>query len=883
MTRRSAGFLAWLLLIPTRRTTADEPIPPASVRFAAASPAEVPDFQRHVLPLMGRLGCNGRACHGSFQGAGGLRLSLFGYDFDADHKALLADDTGRFDAEAPELSLILQKPTLAIPHKGGKRLEADSWAYQVLARWIESGAPPADGRSHFARLEVIPAEIRLAADSPAVPLRVVAHWADGSAEDVTCLTRFRTNDEAIAEVSPEGLVSPRGAGDTHIVAFYDNGVAAVPVLRPVSDRVGPDAPERPTPTEIDRLVLAKLRKLGIVPSELCTDAEFLRRATLDLTGSLPTPEEARAFAADSRPGKRANKIDELLGRPAYAAYWTNRLCEVMGDSPRAFPNSIGGDRMARRWYEWIQRRVAENAPYDELIAGIVLATSRRPDQSYADYLAEESSYDRDDAPADYATRPTMPYYWARRTVRTADDRALNFSYAFLGVRLECAQCHKHPFDQWTQNDFKDFTAFFGRVAYGNAPGTKEAIQELEKTLELGDRKGNDRQRELTRLVKQGKVVPWPEVFIAPPGRRPRPAKGEAKPPRGPTGPTPRVLGGDAIDLAGDADPRGPLMEWMRRPDNPYFARAFVNRVWASHFGHGLIDPTDDLNLANPPSNAELLDALAGSFVRSGFDMKALHREILRSDAYQRSWRPNDTNRQDERNFSRAAIRRLPAEVVIDAVAQATAADAALPAFATVMESRSFGPIQGAGAKRRANDYAGRVFGRSARDTNCDCSRSDEPNLLQAVFLQNDGEVLSALDQKDGWIAEQEKRLREAPAHTTEDLSARVAVIEKRLDRARKAGSKGDAVHKRLEERLAALRKPAESRAASPDSGAPLDLSADDRRDLIERAYLRTLGRTPDASELAASLAYFETASDPVAGLRGILWALLNTKEFITNH
>jgi hypothetical protein len=761
-------------------------------------------------------------------------------------------------------------------------MDAESWAYRLIARWIESGAPPADGSSKFARLEVTPTEIRFGHDGEATPLRVVAHWQDGSREDVTCLARFRTNDEAIAEVSEEGIVTSRGAGDTHIVAFYDNGVAAVPVLRPVSDRVGPDYPEVPTPTEIDRLVVAKLRKLGTVPSEVCTDAEFLRRASLDLTGSLPTPEEVRAFLDEPSEDKRVRKIDELLERPAYAAYWTNRLCELMGVSPRAFQNSIGGELTARRWYEWLQRRIGENTPYDELIAGIVLGKSRRPDQSYEDYLAEESSYYREKDRADFAARPDMPYYWARRTVRTPDDKALNFSYAFLGVRLECAQCHKHPFDQWTQNDFKDFTAFFRRVTYGNAPGTKQAIQEIEKGLDLGDKKGNVRQRELTKLVRQGKVVPWPEVFIAGVNRRPRPAKGEDKPPRQ-VGPTPRVLGGPAVDLEERDDPRAPLMAWMRQSDNPYFARAFVNRVWANHLGRGLIDPPDDLNLANPPSHAELLDYLAETFVRSGFDIKALHREILRSDTYQRSWRPNDTNRLDERNLSRAIVRRLPAEVLLDAVAQATASDAALPGFATAMESRAFGPIQGAGAGRRANDYAGRVFGRSARDTNCDCSRSDEPNLLQAVYLQNDGEVLTALDRKDGWITEQAERLKKAPeADPADELSARIEAIEKRLSKARKANPAADAARKRLEDRLASFRKQLEKREKARSDGPPT-ASRETIQEWIDQAYHRTVNRPPDASEQAAALAFFDSAPDPIAGLRGVLWALLNTKEFITNH
>jgi Protein of unknown function (DUF1549) len=441
-------------------------IPPASQRFASdETDAEAPDFQRHVLPLMSRLGCNGRACHGSFQGRGGFRLSLFGYDFKADHEALLAKDSHRVDAETPELSKLLQKPTLAISHKGGKVVEEDSWAYRLLLRWVEAGAKGVDegGATHFDRLEVSPGEVVFGSDGQSVPLKVVARWADGTAEDVTCLCRFRTNDESIAQVGPAGVVTSQGKGDTHVVAFYDNGVSVIQVLRPVSDRAGPKYPDVPTPTKVDTLVVAKLRKLGIVPSDLCDDAEFLRRVRIDLTGTLPTPAEVEAFLADPRPGpvKRAAKVDALLDAPEYAAWWATRLCDLTGASPQMFAGQLNNAEIVRHWYEWIARRLRENMPYDKIVEGIVLATSRLPGQSFDEFVKQETSYYRSSAPADFSCQPTMPYFWARRrNFNTPDEKALGFSYAFLGVRLECAQCHKHPFDQWTQDDFKKFTAFF---------------------------------------------------------------------------------------------------------------------------------------------------------------------------------------------------------------------------------------------------------------------------------------------------------------------------------------------------------------------------------------------------------------------------------------
>ncbi|MEO6809243.1 MAG: DUF1549 and DUF1553 domain-containing protein, partial [Isosphaeraceae bacterium] len=719
-----AAIAASVLLAATvspASADADALVRPVSERFAVPEVKEVPDFQRHVLPLMGRLGCNGRACHGSFQGQGGFQLSLFGYDFKMDHDALLKKDSGRVDPEAADLSKVLQKPTLTIPHKGGKRMELDSWQYQVLFHWIDGGAKGVTEASHFERLEVTPAEIVFQREGETVPLHVIAHWADGTREDVTCITRFRTNNESIAEIDENGVVTSKGQGDTHVVAFYDNGVAATQVILPVSDRVGPTYPDVPTPTKIDELVVAKLRKLGIVPSELCTDEEFLRRVSLDLTGTLPTPKEVETFLADPSSNKRAAKVDELLERPTYAAWWATQLCDITGDSRRNFQGQVASEEMARHWYEWIERRVKENTPYDELVAGIVLGTSREPGQDFDDFIKQQSTYYRDKDPVDFATRDTMPYFWAKRNARKAEEKALNFSYTFLGVRLECAQCHKHPFDQWTQDDFNRFTAFFDGVRYGTPADARQRTKELTESFDL-PKNGGQARKQLDLLVRKGKVVPWQEVYVIPrkPAARPGKKK-QAKVTGASRVITPKVLGGDVVDLEGSQDPRKPLMDWMRSPENPYFAKAFINRVWASDFGSGIVNPPDDMNQANPPSNAALLDYLTGEFVARGFDMKWLHREVLNSQTYQRSWRSNDTNGLDERNFSRAVIRRLPAEVLIDAMAQANADSDALARVSTDLKDRAIGPNAGGGGiGRRGGDYASRVFGTSTRDSNCDC-------------------------------------------------------------------------------------------------------------------------------------------------------------------
>lgn len=707
---------------------AAEVLPAASQRFAADDVTETPDFQRHVVPLLGRLGCNGRACHGSFQGQGGFQLSLFGYDFAVDHRAI----NERVERRDPRASLLLEKPTLATDHEGGRRLVEDSWQYRLLLRWIAGGASGTAAAQPLLRLEVEPAELTLAAPGDAHSLRVVAHWADGLAEDVTCLCRFESRDDSIAAVDADGHVKVFGRGDTHLVASYDNAVTVVPVVMPVTDRAGSDYPAVATRTKVDQLVAAKLRKLGVVPSGVCGDAEFLRRASIDLTGTLPTPAEVEGFLADSSPDKRQAKIAELLDSPAYAAWWANRLCDITGNNP--FRQSEGriGQQLAEQWYAWLHRRVAENMPYDELVAGIVLAASRGEGQNYDDYAREMSAYLRDASAADFSRRATMPHYWTRRNVEMPADKALAFAHSFLGLRLQCAQCHKHPYDRWTQNDFQQFTRFFAPLEFGVAESSKAAFESLAQRSgqpTSGNQRGSVTQ-EAAALAAEGRTIAWRELYF--------------NPARSPAG-TLNLLGRRVRIEAGE-DPRGPLLEWMRQNDNPYFARAFVNRVWANYFHVGLIDPVDDLNLANPPSNRELLDYLAEGFVSAGYDMKWLHREITLSDTYQRDWRPNETNRDDRRNYSRAIPRRLPAEVVYDALKQATAADSELTRVREQIDRRAIGFL----ATRMAGTYAQRVFGQPERLIACDCERSNTPSLLQSIFLQNDPLIHARLEES-GWL------------------------------------------------------------------------------------------------------------------------------------
>lgn len=811
-------LLAWLFTIANlllQPALAADALLPISDRFeqvpAEGPYPETPNFQRHVVPLISRLGCNGRNCHGSFQGRGGFRLSMFGYDFAADHKALLAGDPPRASATSPAESLILLKPTDADEHEGGKRYDKGGWEYRVLRAWISGGAKEDSANAgQLLRLEVTPAEIVFRRPGEELQLRVVALWSDGTHEDVTCLTRFSTNDDAVAEITPAGLVRSKGPGDTHLIASYDSGVQATSVLMPVTDRVDGKYPAVAAPTKIDELIVNKLRKLGVVPSATCTDEEFLRRVSLDIAGTLPTPEEARAFASDQSPTKRQKKIGELLDTPAYALWWSTKFCDVTGlNGPLFLGTTEFGPTMTEHWRSWLERKVRDNVPYDQIVEGMTVSVSRERGQSYQDYAAKMTSYVRKDDPADFTAQGAMPNFWFRGNLATADDKALAFAYSFLGVRLDCAQCHKHPFDRWSQQDFKQFAALFDRVRWGVSPECKEAYDQLREDLGVSKMKNAaERRQSYWRWAGEGKIVPWPEVFIAPQSDS-----------QSESGMIPKLLGDAQIDLAQVDDPRRPLMDWLRQPDNPYFAQAFVNRVWAHYFGRGIVEPADDMNLSNPPSNRELLDYLAATFVEHGYDMKWLHREITSSDAYQRSWRANNTNRGDERNFSRALIRRLPAEVAVDAMRMATAGEKQSAAFLTNKKDRRIG-VQ-ATADHVRTEFSLAVFGKPLRTVNCDCEREQQPSLAQVLFVRNDQDIHAMIGRSDGWIAELAKD--------------KEASDPKRHDQ------------------------------------------------LVRLAYLRTLSREPSQREHDRSRQHLAGEADTLEGLRDLIWALLNTQEFITNH
>lgn len=762
-----------------------------------------PDFQKHVIPLLGRLGCNSRNCHGSFQGRGGFQLSMFGYDFKLDHDNLRE----RIDLEHPDQSLVLNKPTSADEHEGGLKLPPGGWEQKLLHEWIAAGATSVGKEApRFVRLDVTPKQIVFTEPGETVSLTATAVWSDGTREDVTCLTRFESKDDSVAEVTSEGTIRSKAAGDTYVISYYDNGIFSTQVILPVQKYKSGAYPQVATPTEVDRHVVSKLRKLGIVPSELCTDEEFLRRVSLDMTGTLPTPSEIRMFLADTSSEKRAEKIEELLNRPGYVAWWSMKLSDLTGSNA----GYLGGTEMAQpvaaQWDAWIKRRVQDNVGWDQIVSGIILGTSRQPGQSFDEYMTRQSQFTSVKDRADFtALDNSMPHYWARSNMSVPSDKALAFGYTFLGMRLDCAQCHKHPFDEWSQQDFQLFTEFFTRIKFGVPPDATVLHEQSRNLLGVPVKLNTAalRRQSYLRIAAEGRPIPWREVYIEPAQNDKQIAK---------------LLGGEEINISQTKDPRELLMRWMLNEPNHYFAKAFVNRIWAHYFNVGIINPPDDLNQANPPSNKALLDYLVQGFIESGYDMKWLHRTIANSRTYQISWRPNNTNRKDTRNFSHSVLRRLPAEVAIDAIVQATASQKQLPLLVTQVDRRKIAQHPRS-FQARAIDFSLLVFGKPLRTTNCDCERQDEPTLLQSLYVRNDQEMLSNLTRPDGWLHELK--------------SAKSKEVDLKM--------------------------------------------------LVEEAYLRTLSRLPEPAELQESMKYLQQTESVSEGMHDLLWVLLNTQEFITNH
>jgi hypothetical protein len=684
-----------------------------------------PDYVRHIVPLFSKLGCNNRACHGSFQGQSGFRLSLFGFEPAEDLKELLEDegDGPRANIKEPESSLILFKPTHADEHEGGQRMEVASWQHRMFRQWIADGASYDPETSVVVdRLEVIPSEIvAQVVNAKPIPLRAIAHFSDGTSEDVSGLTVFSSNDKSVVSVSEDGTVTVLRTGDTAVIARYSGSVTSTQVLVPRSDDKTPFPLALPH-NKIDEFVVAKLRKLNVRPSVLSKDADFIRRVYLDVIGRLPSSDEARQFLTDRSPDKREKVIDVLLDDPAYARYWGMKFSDWTGNSKYINNQAMLSNWM---WQQWTEDKLARNVPYDELVYGFVCATSLegRPREDYvADVetilhrAAGRFHYDDDGI---YARRRTNELYWGNVERRNPDTMVLQTANSFLGLRLECAQCHNHPFDRWTQKDFNQFKSVFMMVRYCEI----KTGEEIRGTRGFG-----------VESIEAGVSSRYATTV------KQTPAK---------------LLGGPLVSPSDETpDVRIEMWKWMRAKENPYFAPAFVNRLWHHYLGRGIVDPPDDFNQGNPPSNPQLLNWLAKELLDHDFDIKHIHRLILNSRTYQLSWEPNDSNRNDVKNFSRSQLRRMPAEVLIDAIADTTGVPNFFGAQPKGRPQRAVGQAMTAvryGATR--GGYPMKIFGRPDREKTCDCERSNEPAVAQALYLINDNEVLGKLADKNGRLTQ----------------------------------------------------------------------------------------------------------------------------------
>ncbi len=768
------------------------------VRLPDGSALPDVEFDRHVASLFGRLGCNAGSCHGSFQGRGGLSLSLFGADPGRDFEAIARAASGRrVNPLEPDRSLVLLKATGQVPHEGGQRFAPGSWEYRVIRAWIADGARRDPARPSPRAIEIRPSESRLERPGATGRLAVVARFADGSESDVTAFCDLRVRDTEVADVSNTGAVRGLGPGDTAVVASYNGLVAAARVLVPTGRPVV--VPEVPAAEFVDREVFAKLRALGVEPSGPAPDAEFLRRVTLDVIGTLPMPAEVRAFLADESRDKRSESIDRLLAHPMHAALWATRYLDITGCDVNALegPDELRS-RRARLWHDWFRARFAANTPYDRIARGVLCATSRDGDdaRAWARREAERSRSLRDGHDTGYADKPGLDLFW-RRLVNgdysPVEPLAERVATVFLGVRIECAQCHKHPFDRWSRADYRAFANTVADVQFGLSPEGIAATAAL-----LDERRKAD---------PKGVLPPIPrirEVFVSD-----RPSRRLADPDTGrPL--APRALGGPELPTGGDSRER--LFDWLVSPDNPYFARSFVNRIWAVYFGAGLVDPVDGFSVTNPPSNPRLLDALAADFVVHGHDVRRLERMLLNSRTYQRSSRPVAGNLDDRRNFARSVPRPLMAEVLVDAL------DAALGV------PGEFGPDAPRGARAieiatnrpSSPDLARafRILGRPERAAVCDCERPKAPALPQTLFLMTDDALLARL--KAG-------RVRTLAGSDCCDAEA------------------------------------------------------------VEELFLAALSRPPTWDEARSALDQLRTSPDRASGLADVLWALINTREFVLNH
>jgi hypothetical protein len=634
-------------------------------------------FLKDVMPILNKVGCTSGPCHGAAKGKNGFKLSLRGYDPDFDYAALLYDLSGRrYNRADPARSLMLAKPTMQVPHGGGLRIEPGSNYYKIILQWLENGAPFGDpAKDKVAKLEVEPAELSF--DGPGSKKNVTAraHYLDGSVRDVTAEANITSNTPDTADVTANAAVEAKRKGEAALLVRYEGKFVTVPVTV-----LNPKPGFTWSPLEqhnyIDQLIDAKLKRLKIQPSPLATDAEFLRRASIDLIGLPPTPKEIREFLAE--PGdaktKRARAIDRLMKRPEFVDHWTVKWGDLLQNSRKYL-----GEKATWEFQEWIRESIATNKPYDKMVRELL--TSRG------------SAYEN----------PATNYFRVTRDPKLSMEKT---TQVFLGVRMVCTQCHDHPFEQWTQNQYYQLTAFFSAV------GLKPGYETGDEILYL------KRDDNVVKHPKTGHIVE-PKYLVASLGAPPIPKQG---------------------------DRREALAEWLTSRNNPFFAKSTVNRMWSYFFGKGIIDPVDDIRASNPPSNEPLLAALTKDFTDHNFDLQHLIRTIANSRAYQAGIGTNEWNEDDRTNFSHQLPRRLTAEELLDALELATGSR---PKFPEVPEEMK--------AQQLPDPHVDKdgfldLFGRPQRESACECERRADLSLPQALNLVNGGDIARAVADPKGHIA-----------------------------------------------------------------------------------------------------------------------------------
>jgi hypothetical protein len=646
-----------------------------ALRCAAgsAAAAEVPvHFANDVAPLFSKHGCNSGGCHGKASGQNGFKLSLFAADPAFDYDALVKEARGRrVFAASPRNSLLLRKATGTAPHGGGRRIEPGSASYEILLAWLRQGCPVGSPDAPtLTAIAVEPRQCRLARGQR-LSLSVTARYSDGSSRDVTGMAEYQSNEPAVATVDAEGVVATHDqTGEAAVLARYMGQVAVCAAAVP-RDRPPKRGANFTCRNFIDTCALRKWQALGIAPSPPASDAEFLRRTWLDICGMLPTPEQARAYLDSRDQAKRDRLIDYLLERREYSSFFALKWADIVRNASLA-----GAERVSAQLQEWLRAQIALNRPFDEIVRGIVAADGTVRETPGVNWLWQM----RDDLP------------WQP----TADT-----AQVFLGTRLACAQCHHHPFERWSQDDYYGLAGFYGRLR-----------------MEGGD-------------------VNTLRFTFSPTPTRNDPRTGQPM--------RPRPLGGRPIDVPAHEDPREYLVEWMRRPDNPFFARALVNRYWAHFMGRGLVEPVDDLRDTNPPTNPELLDELARDFIRSNFDLKRLVRTITTSSTYRLSSAPTPDNADDRQNHARYYARRLQAEVLSDLIDQVTLSPTHFGGMSRTVRAKEL-------PHEAFHSYFLDVFGRPPRTSGCECARGQGPSLAQALHLLNAPEIENKLNDPAGRAA-----------------------------------------------------------------------------------------------------------------------------------